>query len=507
MFARHTQARRMKKTGVVQGLKSLADKIHPNGSAPLTANESKRLLTALTSSFRRHLDAAHPSTVEVEKKKRAQQHGPPHINVSGIHSSAAFAQKHMASVLTNPLLMKGGKDYGSAKVELAKNPHKDPIELLEQYEKEGVATVRIAELCLENVRKEYDTVPEARKSKLLEELQPGRRVFLWLLQSGQYMHRSCVDNVPFLELLVHFLLREGRQKELWQWLKLDFQAPDPPEGAPRNTTYSYKKRMVHYYRWRGRLLASMVQNVMNISWQPLPGKTQVLRAGNLHSAIGIIADAVNLQKSVSMKGEPKDWPHLAWIPLGHTITYVVKLLTRRLQPYNDRGDVKLKDGDRIDPARYDELIAYAPLGFDVAVHELARTDKWRDTWMRIDAANLHLHHPSSPSAEPLLHILRLLMPDQRSESNPKFLAALQDQAALRSRWGHSIVEGASIFTQHGKHEEAAWVRGRIPLYVPEFVGYEAIDERRADLARTQLNSDQGIEVPQSMQRIPFPSFA
>ena len=142
----------MKASAVVQGFKDLASRLH--GQLPLTPRESQRLLTALTGSFRKHLDEVHPL--------RASENGRP--TTSGtlskkpsdghdLHSSAfLLADKHMASVLTNPLLARNAVpkkpelDAVTAAAELEAGA--DPLELLERYEKKSCATFEVAQICV-----------------------------------------------------------------------------------------------------------------------------------------------------------------------------------------------------------------------------------------------------------------------------------------------------------------------------------------------------------------------
>lgn len=508
MFARHTHARRMKKTGVVQGLKSLADKIHPNGNAPLTTNESKRLLTALTSSFRRHLDAAYPISIEDDRKKRSEANvQPAQVNNSGIYSSAVFAQKHMASVLTNPLLVRGAKGYGSAKVELQKNPYRDPIELLEEYEREGAASVRVAELCMENVKKEYDAVPEARKTQLLEELQPGRRVFIWLLESGKYSSADYADNVQFIELLTFFLVRQGCEEKIWQWLKLDVQAPDSPEGPPKNTHQSVTRRMLYKYRWRGRLLVQFMSTQIGVPWRAdHSGKAYMLRATSLESALDTFFTALDLHTSALAAGHrPEQWHHLAWLPLGAAATYLVKLLTRRLRTSNARGgDVELQKGDTLNAQLFNKLIDSVPLAFEVGASAKEGIEP-RQSYKMTDAATLHLIHPIKPSADPMLKILHVLFPDNTAEGLSRFYEHLARNDDSRFVWHLRMVKSAHLLMTQGRHEEAKWVRARIPLYFPELDHYTESDEHQYSIDAAYKPATQVDEV-RAPTHVPFPSF-
>ena len=88
-----------------RALGTLAKKLHPQ--LPLTPRESQQLLNLLTSSFRSHLDAAHPvhttekshqSVVRKTVDSGDKDHVPFHAR-----SSSALASQHIDAVLSNPL--------------------------------------------------------------------------------------------------------------------------------------------------------------------------------------------------------------------------------------------------------------------------------------------------------------------------------------------------------------------------------------------------------------------
>ena len=226
MFARHTTTR-MKGSAVVQGLKSLASKLHPQ--LPLSPKESSRLLTALTSSFRQQLDAAHPRPVSDEKDRPKLEDGAtPKTGNHGLHSSsAALADKHLASVLTNPLLTRrdGAKkptlDYTTAKIDLQKNPAKDPISLLEDFSDKGAATIPIAVLCLETFQKLLDNLDADKRRNQIVQTEAGKRTLLWLWKSKLYETDAFVDDKRLVEVMVPIVIEEGFENYLWEWLKLD----------------------------------------------------------------------------------------------------------------------------------------------------------------------------------------------------------------------------------------------------------------------------------------------
>jgi hypothetical protein len=107
----------MRVTAIAQGINRWLDSLHRQ--VPLTGRESQHLLNALTGSFRKQLDEAHPTKAQDELNPASQgtlrnglaslkipdsspktANGPTHAA-----SAVESADRHLASVLTNPLLM------------------------------------------------------------------------------------------------------------------------------------------------------------------------------------------------------------------------------------------------------------------------------------------------------------------------------------------------------------------------------------------------------------------
>ncbi|KAF2767179.1 hypothetical protein EJ03DRAFT_384220 [Teratosphaeria nubilosa] len=281
-------------------------------AAATQSKESHRLLTALTGSFRKHLDEVHPpKAVEHGKHITSNESlSAPRVNRNPTHSSATLADKHLASVLTNPLLARGPhvvktpeQEYASAKVELHSNPSRDPVTLLEEYQDRGAATIAIARLCMEVFRDSIKPLPEDAQRKDVAKTAAGRRVLLWLWQTERFKEHAFVEDEQFLELLVEFLMREGHEKYIWDWLELDqtlaADGPLPPTYASEAITL---KRKHHAYRWKGRLLAAMVDfHVSEAGSKPR----------NFNKALDTFI------KAGERKTESID--HMKWLPLGQAI--------------------------------------------------------------------------------------------------------------------------------------------------------------------------------------------
>lgn len=350
----------MRPSSIAQGLKSWASKLHPQ--LPLTNQESSRLLNALTSAFRQKLDEAHPSTTNEDRKQVVTSKESPK-SASAFHSSAAHADKHLESVLTNPLL--GGRilDYGTAKIEITKNPHRDPVELLEEYHTKGAASVAIAELCLSHFKQSVERLPQDKRHPAILETQAGRRVFKWLLDSNLYDSQSYVDNIAFIDHLVFFLVKEGREENVWSWAKLDVGSTDglSLKGVPKGKVT--RKANLYKYRWRGRVLRALVAAKL--------GPIHADGSGPSPDEIGAAFDTIFKICELKLAAAPSD--HLYWIPLAPTTTLLGRFLSREM--HVTRSD--------IDVAQFDKLYSYYPVLCDQAPPLL----------LEIERAKLLLIHP------------------------------------------------------------------------------------------------------------------
>ncbi|KAK4495670.1 hypothetical protein PRZ48_012938 [Zasmidium cellare] len=474
MFARHTQSR-MKVSNVL-GWKSFIDKLHPQ--LPLTTKESQRLLTALTSSFRKHLDEAHPPpSVEDERKSRPVD-GVAKPQTRTWHSSASHADKHLASVLTNPLLAKGGKrlDYTSAKIELTKDPSKDPIQLLEEYHQQHAATVPIATFCLETVKARLDALEPEKQTELIQDLQPGRRTFLWLLQSGLDDSSSYVNDVAFTGLMVSFLVREGRENNIWEWIRIDAQlAGDVPLTTAARSRH---KPMLHAYRWRGRLLRCLVQAKLGTE----PGDRVKAGTIQLHEAIDTFLKACEIKDSAPPRH------HLRWLPLGQA--WVPLLRELRNNRFDARRDV--------DPDRMDRLISYMPLLYNNAGPPI---------FLKHETAILHLIHPRKPSVDHAFAVMQDLFGDNPSVDPEPVLARYVDPRTSNTAATFALFVARVIneLQAQGRDKDASWLESSVRLRCLQLIPYLEKDLRR--LARDSQPERRPQEQGYDQSRIPYAAFS
>ena len=359
MFARHTPTR-MRGSGVVQSLKSLASKLHPQ--LPLSPKESQRLLTALTSSFRQKLDEAHPRQAHDEDAAPKLASG--NSLKTGSHalhtSSVAFADRHLASVLTHPLLTQGDRakkptlNLESAKRELEQNPDRDPISLLEEYHQQGAATLLIADLCLRNFRESLLPLSTDDRRTKVEKHSAGKRTLQWLWMSELFQTDEFVTNRRLMTVLVAMIVEEGLEQHLWSWLALDMKL-----GTMQKIPDRYA------YRWKDFMTRCLV----------LPRWHDENPAG-LNDALDVFFKAVDLHQQIAQESTTN------LLPLSATITSI-----------NNRIFTTGQWKRQWDVTRYDRYIESM---------DLLSTGQLND----FRKAQLMLTHPRHPSPIPMLELLK-----------------------------------------------------------------------------------------------------
>jgi hypothetical protein len=184
-------------------LSTLASKLHTQ--LPLSPRESQQLLDLLTTSFRRHLDSAHPVT---RPPKPAGSHAP-----ARVASSHASASRHLDSILTNPLL--AVKPRRRASEAAAVDVLRDPMAWFIDQIATASATLPQAATCLGLL----EMTPEA-SSRLYNGRTPASILAEWLRTSGLDQSRQFVESYAaknkLLGNMVTLLLSQGEAAP-WRW--------------------------------------------------------------------------------------------------------------------------------------------------------------------------------------------------------------------------------------------------------------------------------------------------
>lgn len=440
----------MKGSAVVQGLKSLASTLHPQ--LPLSSRESQRLLTALTSSFQSQLDKAYPRHVGSDESQLKSANGSTISTLNRSHdaSSAALADRHLAAVLTNPLLLSGAAStrnaltYDTAKIELAHHSTKDPISLLEDYHQKDAATIAIAAICLETFAKTLEDLSETDRQGRIAQFAAGKRVLLWLWLSGSW--RSAPQNIHalnresrLLKTLVPLVIREGAETFLWDWFKMDVAIAVPIAPAGKEPGQLPDSRQ---YWWKGRLLRAIIAAKIDLDGLQSPNAA---------------LDAILKADAIRREAVAKNSEDTHKFPIFGAATFLCQYFWRSSGWESS-----------VDTALFDTFTSRLGL--------LAKPGFTRD-WQ---LAKLHLKHPSRPSPEQALELLRRLYDPSSArytERARQIFERPDNGKALHLNYVF-MLETAAQLRAGARTEDAAWVLALIPRVYPELAHFTEADMQR-----------------------------
>jgi hypothetical protein len=421
---------------VAQSWKALAAKI--NNQAPLGPRESNRLLTALTSSFRKHLDEAHPSQSHDEERRPSVKGDSESSHRQGVQSSRALADFHMASVLTNPLLVKSAKaegrpkpefDASTAAVELKNGAN--PFDLLESYHAKSYGTIEVALACMKHFRRSIkDLTYEEQVAKVSKE-EAGKRVLSWLWNSDVMQSQAYVDNLQVQDGLVWLVMMEGHEDFLWQWLESDLALPQPSASK-------VSQKIQTGYFWKSRIVYAMVMTKLG---PPHRG------ARSADAALKLYFRAVQLlqqRKDASARER--------LVSTGRARLALVKALTHGSDYHYSETS----------PALYDEFVDM------YKNHKLSPAyDAQKYAFDEFHRAQLDLWHPSRPSASVWYELLTREVP---ADDGTMSVRELLQSPKTNSDTAHYIKQfsrAARLMKIAGKHAECDRLVTIAQTYFPD----------------------------------------
>lgn len=341
----------MQHTKVVASLKNIFPPIH--APASLSKNDSQRLLDSIKTSFRRQLDLEYgwaspnrntvlpltksgltflPPNAAASKASPVTPPSTPQDNVSSSHAT----DRHMHAILHNPLL----------KPAAATNTTADVLEIhsgiFEKAVARGLMTIPRAQGFLMVVKSHMKKHKSVWLTDALKPTGAGLLVLRWLRSSGLETSLEFLNNAPFRQLLLQFLVAEGLDGVVWSWFDQLLK-----EQVASGLLDKHSSRA-------GFLLGDLVK---------------VKSCGS--ELEGAYAAMVEAQRMVLQRNAPADTLYQAWSALAWETTLDS---TNRTKP-----SVELFD-------------AFVAMGASVRPPKLER-------------AHINLHHPVDPSAGLALRFL------------------------------------------------------------------------------------------------------
>ncbi|KAK0715126.1 hypothetical protein B0H67DRAFT_490242 [Lasiosphaeris hirsuta] len=203
----------MFKTKALCSFKSIFPPI--NQPLPLRERDTKRLLNALTSSFRTRLDEEHGFAPVSPVKYLPSTAAPAASTLKDAPSQPT--DRHLRAILSNPLFGHNDTPAGAA------NPQ-DPIwgghkEIFSRAAGKGLMDIRRAHGFLLRVTQDIRQLPTISLQKGMQESGAGLLVLRWLRASGQERSLSFIQNGAFTQVLMRFMVAEGLDELAWTWLQ------------------------------------------------------------------------------------------------------------------------------------------------------------------------------------------------------------------------------------------------------------------------------------------------
>ncbi|OBT69515.1 hypothetical protein VE03_01021 [Pseudogymnoascus sp. 23342-1-I1] len=189
---------------------------HPK--VPLTPNESRQLLKALTTSFRRQLAeehdtrTPHPTHNGTASTATAPSSSSPKKRPARPHVTST--DRHLHDVLSNPLL--------SFQPPPMRTGPRDPMDVFDEACAKGIMDIARARACLHSKRVSLGESPEEQRAGM-KTSGAGSKVFQWLLSTGAESDSSWLQPKngagfawAWKDIIFDFLVLEGKQEALWE---------------------------------------------------------------------------------------------------------------------------------------------------------------------------------------------------------------------------------------------------------------------------------------------------
>ncbi|KAI9815279.1 MAG: Saccharopine dehydrogenase [Pycnora praestabilis] len=428
----------MKSTALLL-LRSLTSAIHP--PLPLNPRESQQLLSLLTNSFKQKLNQEHPPF---------RTEGPHHEAARSLHprntptnnrqekggdyftasaSSSSVADHHLQTILTNPLFaVEPRRRSGSSRQSRLQHGNfteaqrmlSDPIGWFEGHVSSGTATLDMAVHCLEAHMRTIISSPVTSIGQQMRISRAGSKVLTWITSGGLCHLSDIPTEQKLVAILIPFLVAEKNSEIVREWLN----------------------RMIHTIQkdrpWTGELVSSTSQNAAHLLFYFV--KAEVNYGEGLNAAIEIFISYAQASKTIRRGTIP-------------TARYLTSLLT--VQSNN-------------------------PLASDV-YDAFTSTIQLNTPHKGIPYARLRLYHPSRPSAEAALNLLRTL-----SQKSP------QISLKTRRKIVELALETAHLLIAQEDYVDATWVMDFIRRTFPQELGLQdfVVAERQKQPERNTSTSDE-----------------
>ncbi len=246
------------KASTILGWKYLVSKIHP--PLPMNQRESQKLLSALKSSFQRHLDREHPRSVSMD---------------------GGTVDHHIHSILANPLFSVKPKRRASSanhfdghveSLSQLRHLMKQPMDYFKDEISAGTATLGSAKTCLTAQLQKALASPKENRSKALRSSGAGAVVLNWLWSSPGAKSDFFLLDKAFIKSLMPFLNAESHEKLIWYWIKrLQEKIENEPSTIKRPQARMMQAIILHYFLKSEVLYGAGLSSAMEVFFRGVVG--------------------------------------------------------------------------------------------------------------------------------------------------------------------------------------------------------------------------------------------
>ncbi|CAI6053588.1 hypothetical protein V2G26_014119 [Clonostachys chloroleuca] len=198
----------MYSTKAVHALKNLFSRYHE--PTALSKTQAQKLLEGLKSSFRDQLDREHGHNVsDIKRTKIAAPTTSAELRTSP-------TDQHLKTLLSNPLFSYNEPTESPPLGPAIIPNQRDPMDVFDHAVSKGMMTIRAATGCLITKRKQMKATQG--DLSVLDGSDTALRVLRWIRSSRSEHNLDFLDNRPFVNALMPFLISEGLENVAWEWV-------------------------------------------------------------------------------------------------------------------------------------------------------------------------------------------------------------------------------------------------------------------------------------------------
>lgn len=296
----------------------------------------------------------------------------------------------------------------------------EPIAALQQYIADGEANSEIVRVCLVSTTNKLFKLPRKKRLTEARKADPGlaKLALLHIWEDPRLWIPIVFADFQAQEALCWLAIAEGAEKFIFDWIRSDVETELKAQNIPLPEEVMLKKEV-----WRGSMLRNLVHAYLMQD-----------EANSADSALNCLFDVIDLKTELRARHE--SMPNLSqrgimWTSLRPARVVISGAIT---------GGFCFKT----DPKLYDRYMKFCQ-------HANDRDRKFRPQIAALRAADLELHHPTSPSAQATMHLLRGMC--ARGGISQPYLN-VGDVSSMARRM---MEQAYMLTTKQGKLDDAVWI--------------------------------------------------